>query len=49
MPEACGSGTTGIRARRGWPGSAALILPCLAVAPGLAVACYAIGFPRRTS
>ena len=27
----------------------ALILPCLAVAAGLAVACYAIGIPRRTS
>ena len=27
----------------------ALILPCLAVAAGLAVACYAIRIPRRTS
>ena len=27
----------------------ALILPCLAVAAGLAVAWYAIGIPRRTS
>jgi hypothetical protein len=26
-----------------------LILPCLAVAAGLAVACYAIGISRRTS
>jgi hypothetical protein len=26
-----------------------LILPCLAVAAGLAAVCYAIGIPRRTS
>jgi len=44
MPEACGRVEFTALVSK-----SALILPCLAVAPGLAAACYAIGFPRRTS